>query len=334
MAGSQNQDFELIGSQFHSWFKDNHKQLFNLKTSDEFYQYFKVQFPFYVKWYLKIWDYQNEYEKNAPHLHYINYWGIAESLQDSLLISSIMIEDDDATIQKKLDFTARYIETFTVRRSVNYRKFGQTSIKYTMFNLIKLIRNNGLVELAKNLSKEINNIDQKWDAVVYFGLHGQNGRFVKHLLSRISGYVDELTGKSSNYVSYHHPKGKQFEIEHIWANKFDEHKDEFDQENDFQSWRNSIGALILLPNGTNQSFSSDKYKDKIEHYIKENTYAQTLHPSYYEKNPNFLKPQLIRDLNFKAHSDFKKQDIEERKKLVQRICEQLWSTDYFNNENT
>ena len=125
---------------------------------------------------------------------------------------------------------------------------------------------------------------------------------------------------------------KQFEIEHIWGNKFNEHKDEFDQENDFHSWRNSIGALILLPNGTNQSFSSDKYEDKIDHYLKENTYAQTLHSRFYEKNPNFLKSELIEELNFKAHLEFKKQDVEDRKKLVQRICEQLWSTDYFNSK--
>ena len=334
-AGSENKDFELIGSKFHSWFKDNHKKLFKLKSSDDIYQYFKIQFPFFVKWYLKSWDAQIKYEQNTPHLHYIDYWGIAESLQDPLLLSSITIEDDEDTIQKKLDYTARYIETFTVRRAVNYRKFAQTSIKYTMFNLIKLIRNNEVTELAENLSKEINNIDQKWDGIVDFGLHGQNRKFIKHLLSRISGYVDELIGKSSNYVSYHHPKGKQFEIEHIWGEKFDEHRDEFDQENDFQVWRNSIGALILLPNGTNQSFSSDKYNDKLEHYIKENTYAQTLHPSYYTKNPNFLKSQPVNDLGFNSHSNFKKQDIEKRTELVQRICEHLWSVDYYiNDENS
>ena len=87
-----------------------------------------------------------------------------------------------------------------------------------------------------------------------------------------------------------------------------------------------------MPNGTNQSFSSDKYEDKIDHYLKENTYAQTLHSRFYEKNPNFLKSELIEELNFKAHLEFKKQDVEDRKKLVQRICEQLWSTDYFNSK--
>lgn len=333
-AGSENKDFELIGSQFHSWFKDNHRGLFKLKTSDEIFEYFKNQFPFYVKWYLKSWDAQTEYNKALPHLHYIDNWGIAKSLQDPILLSSIKFGDDEKTIHKKLDYTARYIETFTVRRAVNYKKFGQTSIKYTMFNLIKRIRSNELDQLVVHLTNEISHIEQQWDAIIDFGLHGQNKKFVKHLLSRVSGYIDEVIGKSSDYVSYHHPKGKQFEIEHIWGNKFEEHKDEFAQENDFQLWRNLIGALILLPNGTNQSFNSDKYIDKVEHYIKENTYAQTLHPNYYEKNPNFLKSELISVLKFKAHLEFKKQDIKDRNQLVQRICEQLWAAEYFISKST
>ncbi len=53
-AGAEDQDFELIGSRFHNWFKDNHKAMFKLKTSDDFYNYFKNQFPFFVRWYLKI----------------------------------------------------------------------------------------------------------------------------------------------------------------------------------------------------------------------------------------------------------------------------------------
>jgi len=328
-AGSENQDFELIGTRFHNWFKDNHKKLFKLKTSDEFYNFFKYQFPFFVKWYAKNWDAQAEFESDLPHLNYIKSWGIAESLQDPLLLASIKFDDDKVTIKKKLDFVARFIETFTVRRAVNHRKFGQTSIKYTMFGIIKSIRNNDLQSLGENLKKEIMELDQKWDAVDDFHLHGQNRKFVKHLLSRVSSYVDNLVGKDTNYVSYHHPKGKQFEIEHIWGNKFEEHKDEFEQKEDFQEWRNSIGALILLPNGTNQSFNSDKYEHKLKHYIKENTYAQTLHSHYYEKNPNFLKSPIVNELDFKPHKEFKKEDISERQELVKRICEKIWDKDYF-----
>jgi len=328
-AGSENQDFELIGSRFHNWFKDNHKKIFKLKDSDDFYNFFKNQFPFFVKWYIIIWDSQTQYDSSIPHLNYINFWGIAESLQDPLLLAPINFGDDDSTIKKKIDYTARFIETFTVRRAINYRKFGQTTIKYTMFNIIKLVRNNDLINLGKNLENEVNGIEQKWSGISDFGLHGQNRKFVKHLLSRVTSYIDNLVGKSTTYESYHHPSGRQFEIEHIWGNKFEEHKDEFDQENDFQAWRNSIGALILLPNGTNQSFKSDKYQEKLIHYIKENTFTQTLHPDYYEKNPNFLKSEIIKKLDFKAHSDFKSNDIEDRQKLVERICAEIWSADYY-----
>jgi len=165
-----------------------------------------------------------------------------------------------------------------------------------------------------------------------FGLHGQNRKFVKHLLSRISSYLDSIVGKESNYASYHHPNGRQFEIEHIWGNIFDEHRDEFKDEQDFQICRNSIGALLLLPNGTNQSFGSDKYEEKINHYLKENVYAQTLNSKYYEKNPNFLKSIAVENLGFTPHAEFNKADIIERRKLVQRICEQIWSTDFYRVE--
>lgn len=328
-AGSENQDFELIGSRFHNWFKDNHKKLFGITTSDDFYNFFKHQFPFFVKWYLRIRDGLSKYDNSMPHLCYIDTHGIGLSLQEPLLLSSLLYTDEENVIKTKIDYTARFIETFTVKRSINFRKFGQTSIKYTMFNIIKSIRNNNKLLLIENLKKETVQIDTSWDGILNFGLHGMNRKFVKHLLSRITSYIDNLIGKDTNYTTYHHPNGKQFEIEHIWANKYEEHKDEFLQKDEFKDWRNSIGALLLLPQGINQSFNSDKYEDKLEHYIKENTFAQTLHPTFYSKNPNFLNSTKLQSFHFKAHPGFKKEDITIRQKLIKSICEELWSTDYF-----
>ena len=233
----------------------------------------------------------------------------------------------DEIIQCKVNTVAKFVETFTVRRSVNYKKFGQTAIKYTVFNIIKKIRNNDESRLFDNLKAEVQEIPQKWTAVDEFRLHGMNRKFVKHLLSRITSFLDQQIGKDSTYVSYHHPKGKLFQIEHIWGDKFDEHKDEFEQSTDFQNWRNSIGALILIPQGTNQSYKDAKYSVKLGHYIKENTFAQSLHPDYYQMNPNFLRNELIQSLEFKAHTEFQKKDIIERTALVQRICEAIWRWD-------
>ena len=79
---------------------------------------------------------------------------------------------------------------------------------------------------------------------------------IKLLVKAINEYVvaNDLDMEVRFDIIAIHAKGKQFEIEHIWANKFEEHTDEFEQINDFQEWRNSIGALILLPQGTNQCY--------------------------------------------------------------------------------
>ena len=323
-AGSENQDFELIGSRFHNWFKDNHRELFKLESSNDFYQFFKVQFPFYVKWYLAYKKASKQYTPELAYIHYVRNWGIADSLQEPMILAPICVGDDETTIKAKLNATAKYIETFTVRRSLNNKKFGQTAIKYTMFNIIKAVRSNEFDKLIENYQHFAGDIPQKWDGVAQFRLNGMNRKFVKHLLCRISSYVDGLVGKDISYIQYFSPKGKPFEIEHIWADKFEEHRGEFEQITDFQTWRNNIGALILLPQGTNQSFNSDKYSDKREHYIKENTYAQTLHEKYYEKNPNFLKPEKVKAIGFKSHEEFLKADIAERNQVVQRICEKIW----------
>ncbi|MGJ8762292.1 MAG: DUF262 domain-containing protein [Polaribacter sp.] len=329
-AGAENEDYELIGTRFHSWFKDNHETLFGLSNSDDFYNFFKTEFVFMANWYMQIWDNCGTFNTKCPHVYYTNKWGIAPSIQDAQLLATLKYTDSDEVVYKKLDAVARYIETFTVRRAVNYKKFGQASIKYTMFNIIKSIRDNDLSELGNSLAEAINAIDQDWNAIDNFGMHGQNRRFIKHLLSRITGFVDEAVGKPNNYASFFNPEGRQFEIEHLWGNKFEEHKDEFDQENDFRIWRNSIGALVLLPNGTNQSFNSDKYKDKLPHYIKENTYAQSLHADCYVKNPNFLKSPVLSNIDFKSHEEFKKKDIEERDEVVRKLCEEIWSIDFYN----
>jgi hypothetical protein len=87
---------------------------------------------------------------------------------------------------------------------------------------------------------------------------------------------------------------------------------------------------LLLPNGTNQSFSSQKYEDKLKHYIKENTFAQSLNSKYYDNNPNFIGSPIIKKLQFKPHNHFKTKDIEDRLKLMHRICEEIWNIDYYN----
>lgn len=325
-AGAENRDFEHIATKYHKWFKDNHKTIFNLNSPDDFYEFFKEQFPFFVDCYKTI---NRDRHRNIPHLEYIRERGIAESLQEPLLLAALEFEDEPIVLYKKIDFVARFIETFIVKKSVNFKKFGQTTIKYHMFGMIKKIRGIDIDRLSNILISEVESIEQQWDGILSFGLHGQNRKFVKHLLARISAYLDDLAGKTSGYSLFQTPEGRQYEIEHIWSNHFDEHTDEFEQEHEFLQVRNQIGALLLLPNGTNQSFGSNRYEDKLNFYIRENTLAQSLHPDFYQRNPNFLNNEDVQNIGFTPHPHFKKQDILNRQELIRRICEKIWSVNYF-----
>lgn len=329
-ADSENQDYEQIGTRLHDWFKVNHEEKFELKHSNDFYTFFKNELEYFIKAYVFIWEKMTTLDESCPHLYYIRRWGIAGSIQDAMLLAPLNSSDDDETKIKKLDAVARFIETFTVKRAVNFMKFGSSAIQYTFFNIIKSIRNTSLEDLNNLLLGELEKMDQTFEEVTNFRLHQQNRRFVKHLLSRITAYVDQESGRNTTYQMYFEPKGKKFEIEHLWSDHFEKHRDEFDQENDFIKTRNAIGSLILLPNGTNQSFNSDAYTDKLPHYLKENNYAQTLHKDFYEKNPNFKNGRL-KDISFKEHPVFLKEDVKERNLVVKQLCENIWSSDYFKN---
>jgi hypothetical protein len=131
---------------------------------------------------------------------------------------------------------------------------------------------------------------------------------------------------------FYNPDGKPFEIEHIWADKMEYHSDEFTQLHEFNEMRNRLGDLILLPKGTNQSFGDGDYEEKLPHYIRENLLAQSLNTACYDRNPNFLNFIKQSGLPFKAHSQYKKQDLDTSQALYKLISDQIWSLDFFKEE--
>ncbi|HGN9466930.1 MULTISPECIES: DUF262 domain-containing protein [Providencia] len=325
-AGSLNEDFEKIGTRFHNWVRDNLSKMKLAKAGEnEFDAFINTEFKYYVNAYKRLRQAEETITSGLDSIHYIYQWGIATSLSYPLMLAPLKTTDSIELANKKMNLVAKYIDIFCVRRAINFRNFSASSIRYTMYNLVKEIRNKDYNELLVIFDKMLSDMDERWDGFERFCLHGQNGRFVKYLLSRLSSYVDSLAGANTDFSTYYHAtNGKPFEIEHLWANNFDDHKDEFEQQNDFYDVRNKIGALVLLPRGTNQSYSDKPYVDKLPHYIKENLLVKSLHPLAYENNPNFNKLFTNNGLAFKAHSEMKVADIKERCELYRQIAEQIW----------
>jgi uncharacterized protein with ParB-like and HNH nuclease domain len=327
-AGSSNEDFERIGTRFHSWFRDNLPKLgLKADSPDGFRRLVHDEIEFYLQAYLNILDAQKEEKPGWEHVFYIRHWGIAPSLAFPLMLAPLRLTDSPDVMRKKINEVARYIETYSVRRSVNFRKFGASSIRYTMYTLVKELRGKDLDTLRSILQGKLDEMEETWDGLALFRLHGMNRGFVKFLLSRITGYIEQQSGASTGFTTYFvSPGATPYEVEHIWADKFDEHRGEFEQQHEFDSYRNRIGDLLLLPQGTNQSYGDKPYAEKVGHYLKENLLAKSLHSKTYENNPNFLRMTKKLGIPFKAHASFSKEDIDERQALVQRICEVIWGT--------
>ncbi len=325
--GSENEDFEKIGTRFHSWVRDN-KEKIGLKNKMDFYKFIKQDFDFYIKLYLKINSAAENPQKNLESIYYIYQRGF--TLYPPILMAPIKISDDEETINKKLALVSKFLEMFIVFRSINFRTLGYSAIRYTMFSLVKEIRNVNIKQLAEILKKKASEFEQNLEGMKNLRLNGQNKRFIHFLLARITKYIEDNCSIPSNFQAYIDPELKKpFEVEHIWSDIFEEHKEEFDQRDDWEEYRNKIGALILLPRGFNQSYGKLPYSKKLPHYFGQNILAKTLNEQCYNKNPTFLQFIKNSKLPFKPYTNFKKKEIIERTELYQRICEKIYDINEF-----
>jgi len=323
--GAANEDFEKIGTRFHQWVRDNRKKI-GLITSVDFYNFVKQDMVFFAGLYSKIYGASKKLEKDLESIYHVNYLGLAPSIFYTLLMSPIILQDSQEITKKKLAIVSRFLEMFVVFRFVNYKSCAHSTIRYTMYSLVKEIRNKNVDELSEILKQKINEISEKLDGIKEFGMHAQNKRVVRFLLARMTSYIEERCGFSNRFEEY---VSKMYQIEHILPDKFEDYKDEFEQRDEFEKWRNKLGATVLLPEGFNQSYGDLPYEKKLPHYFGQNLLAKSLHPQCYEKNPKFLKHVNDFNLPFKPHEQFKKKDIEERQLLYQKLLEQIYELKTF-----
>lgn len=219
-----------------------------------------------------------------------------------------------------------FLDVFVARRIVNFRNFGYSTVSYTIFNLARDIRNKDIDILREILADRIADIDESFDGIENFEITQRNGSHIRYLLARMTAWIE---GKCSNRVGFaeyvNRRRKDPFEVEHIWADKYERHEDEFSNPHDFANQRNKFGGLLLLPKSFNASFGDKTYECKLKHYYGQNVLAKSLHPRAYEKNPSFVRFKEKMRLPFKYHLEFKKSDMEARQQLYKQICEQVWS---------
>lgn len=328
--GEQNKDWEKIVTAFHKWVREE-KENIGLFTSEDFKRFVQRDFEFYVRHYTLLRKAANSFtyakEIGLEDVHYNANNGY--TLQYPLILSAINPDDSQELSLNKIRVVAAFLDIFIARRFVNYKTIMMEATKGRVFNWITSIRHldlPGLVEYFKGKLHEMDLQGETFERVKDFSLHQQNRQRVHHLLARMTYTLDTWTGVESSFDKYSSTKAKTpYEIEHIWADRYERHKDEFETESAFFLYRNRFGGLVLLPRGTNQSFGANSYEVKLRNYIKENLLVQSLNAQTYEMNPNFTREIKRLNLPFRAHAEFKIKDLDKRQELYQALCELIWS---------
>jgi hypothetical protein len=321
--GAVPQDFDLIGTEFHRWVRDHEKAL-GLTSSAEFARLIERNFSHYTRWYLRL---RNAAARRTDGLECVFYNAEHNfTLQYPVLLAPLREDDQEKVAERKVRVCSAFLDILIHRRIWNWRAMDYSTMQYAMFLLIKDIRGKPTEEVVAILQARLNNVDEiGFASNDRFYLHGMNGRQIHRILARMTDYLETQSGMPSHYTDYVQRSGKKaFEIEHIWANHPERHKDEFDHPTDFEQYRNRIGGLLLLPKSFNASYGDLPYKKKREHYFGQNLLARSLHEKAYEHNPGFVQFVAASELPFQAHAQFLKADLDARQDLYRRLAEKIW----------
>jgi hypothetical protein len=320
--GSTNQDFDKIGVAYHKWIRENHASIGLLKSSD-FLTLVDHDFEGFSRHYLVA---RRAALAPTPGLRSVQFNALANfTLQYPLMLAPITRDDDSTTAIRKMGLVAAFVEIFIARRVVTYHTLGYSALVYTMFNLMKELRDRTVADLSSFLQDRVADLDETFDAVADFAMHQQNQALVLLLLARMTDYVESESSLSSRFDQYVNRDAKaRYDIEHVWPDIYSRYTAVFPSEADFERYRNHFGGLLLLPEKVNRSLGADDYLTKRKTYLKQNLLAASLDPAAYNANPGFNQFIARTGLRFRSYDQMGKQEFDERQELYRDLCKEVW----------
>ena len=322
-------DFDIIGGSFHKWVRDERDKL-GLSTTDDF-ELFIMKFSKFADVYRKIREAENTFAEETKYIYYnaqVNF-----TLQPQLLLAPICYEDTWPVIIEKINLVARFIDLLITARVTNYRSVDYSTIKNYVFNVTKNIRRCSIDVLKARLKAQSDNLAYDPAAALpELRLNSFTKKYIKNMLARITGYIEEQTGVASNYCNYMNTQTKNpFEIEHIITDHYEWFTSEYSDQEEFRRWRNSFGALLLLHKSINASLNDSKYDYKLSKYCSNegNIYTESLGDQAYQNNPKFKKFIADNGLGFKPYAQFGKAEITERIQLLVQLVNLVWNAEMF-----
>jgi len=332
--GAQPMDFDRLGTEFHRWAHTNEKRI-GLSKGSDFARFIETNMAFYTNQYLRLRQAAKLYSSELPTVYYIARYEF--TLQYPVLLSPLTTDDSEQTILRKLRVTSAFLDIWLARRLWNFRIIAYSTMQYATFLIIRDIRRCTVEQLVDKLTKYLASVEETFPGNDRLRVHQQNKYFIHQLLARITDFVEVGSGQPSRFAEFVAEGRDRYEVEHIWANHPERHNDEFQHPADFDEYRNRIGGLLLLPKKFNASYGNLTYAKKLPHYLKQNgpnMLARSLHSESYTHNPGFVKFVKKTGLQFVAHEEFKKEDLDARQNLYRRIAEMVWNPERLKEEAT
>lgn len=318
MSQSQNNesDFVKIGQNFHRWIRDN-EQILGLNDSNSY-----VNFIEHISYYAKIYEKINAILQSVPRnsdefLYLIVNNDYKFTMQPAVILAGIAYQDDDSIVNEKIKIISKYITKVLTWKVWNHYMISQSALESSIYELCKKIRDKTIPEINNILASEpidLPSLDGSSPTV-----NQQNKPKIRVLLALITEIVARGSRESGYLLNQ-----RDIEVEHIWANDYSAHINEFSNESEFITFRNNIGDLLLLPKTFNASYNDSPYTDKVKHYYSQNILAQTLNKQKYSNNPGFLKFRSDSKLTFEPYDNFTRKCISKRADLYREILKWNW----------
>ncbi|MFG1814469.1 DUF262 domain-containing protein [Kribbella sp. NPDC049174] len=318
-------DIERINGSFHTWAKDNAERLGLHRSSD--FQRLITDLAEYSERFRTVAAAATVYDSELQSIFFNAYNGI--KAQAAPILAAVEPKDDSGTFKAKAKLIADYLDLLFARRSVN--DLPSSGINSYAARLIERVRGGVSVDKLRTiLAEEVSVLDYDFKSMKTYGLRSNNSGQVRYLLARLTGFVQTGCRLSDDMAAYL-DVSRPYEIEHIWANHFERFQPETGTRAAFDSYRNRLGALLLLRKSDNASYQDLPYEKKVDYYQRQNQLAGALHTSHRERNPTFNKfaKQHKLDRLLRAFAKFDKKAIEERQILYQRLCELIWDPAVF-----
>lgn len=328
-AGAVNKDFDIIGGSFHKWVRDERAKL-GLNSSEDFERFIK-KFAKFAHVYEMIHKAETEFSEETKYVFYnaqINF-----TLQPQLLLAPICFEDDETVIKEKMNLVARFIDVWILSRVTRYSSVDYSTIKNYVFNVTKEIRMTDIPTLKQKLQTLYTSLAYNpKEAITDLRLNSFTKKYIKNILARITSFIEEKTDVAPKYCEYMDTQTRNpFEIEHIITDHYEWFTSEYNDQEDFKRWRNSIGGLLLLHKSINASLNDSRYDFKLKKYCSNegNIYTESLGDSAYQNNPKFKRFIADNHLNFKPYTSFGKAEITERIGLIVDLVNLIWNGELF-----